>query len=103
MKILGDKNAELNADMNAHRMAATFPRLKHDFNAIKELREMYRALGIDAAQRKRSSAGLGRHVAVIPPPMFVWLTLKFPQVLRNQNLLRQFLRNNRQYCVVEKL
>jgi hypothetical protein len=103
MKIIGDKNAAINYEMDAYRMSKTFPRLRHDLDAIGEIREMYRRLELDALQRKRSSGGLGRRVAHLPAPVFVWMTTRFPEVLRNKNLLRSFLRANPQYCIVEKL
>jgi len=103
MVILKSKNSEVNEEMDAYKMAATFPRLKQDFAAIQELREMYRRLDVEARMNKRSHGGLGRRVAVLPPPVFTWLTIRFPEVLRNKQLLRAFLKANPQYCLVQKL
>lgn len=102
MRIL-DRSKQLNHEMNANRMVATFPRLRKDLENIAELKEMYRRLELEAYERKRSSGGLGRRVAHLPPPVFVWLTINFPEVLTNKQLLRSFLRANPEYCLVEKL
>jgi hypothetical protein len=105
MIVLGEKDStgHLNYDMNAHRMANSFKRMRHDFEAIKNLREMYARMGLEEKIARRSSGGLGRRVAHLPRPAFVWLTINFPEVLRNKQLLRSFLRSNRQYLMVEKL
>jgi hypothetical protein len=99
-KLLGSKK-ELAREAAA--MAEIFPRMGKDFAAIAEVREMYRRCEIDSAQTKRKYGALGRRVAILPPPLFIWLSHRFPEVLTNKNHLRSFLRANPHLLVVDKL
>ncbi len=95
------KDKAFNEEVNADKMASVFPRMVKDFEAIRNLREVYLRLGIDEAQRKRERRGLGRKIAHLPPPVFIWLSQRFPEILRNKNLLRSFLKANPDYCLTK--
>lgn len=103
MRNIDAEVAEVIDQTNPRRMCHAMPYMRAHMDGIKEIREMYRALDLDRRQRKRSAPGLGRRVAHLPPATFLFLTHKAPEVLRNQNLLRIFLRNNPEYLVVDKI
>ena len=103
MRNIEASESEMIDETSAYKMTRSFPYMRQHMDGIKELREMYRALDLDARQRRRKGATLGRRVAHLPPATFIFLTTKAPEVLRNPNLLRLFLKNNPEYLVVDKL
>lgn len=88
--------------MDAGDMVRIFPRMRADFNAIKDVREAYAQIGLNDAIRKRGSGAFRRKLASIPRPIYVWLQTKAPEILANPLLLRQYLRDNPWFLLVDR-
>src|SRR5690349_8152124 len=102
MRIIQSKYTALNSDMEPGTITSIFPRLRKDFDNIARLRECMEYLNVNNRLNKMKYGSFGRRIAHIPRPLFVWLSTKYPEILTNKMLLRQFLRNNPHLLLMPK-
>lgn len=97
------RNQALNTAVAADRVTRFFPWLKQELDAIQVVRQREAELYTNRKWAKfADNHRMGRRIGRIPVEVFMYLQAMQPEILENNMLLRQFLRDNPQYAAVPK-